>query len=64
MLHTRSLADLSTAELITTAGSVVVVANDSGIDGAAGAISTMLENAGFTVGTATNGVEPRVESIV
>jgi hypothetical protein len=59
-----SLADLSGADLVVTAGSVVVVANDSGVDGAAGAMTTTLENAGFAVGTATNGVEPRAESIV
>jgi hypothetical protein len=65
-----TLAELSgaesdtTADLVATAGSVVVVANDSGVDGAAGAMTTTLENAGFEVGTATNGVEPRVDSIV
>lgn len=60
----RTLADLTGAESITTAGSVVVVANDSGVDGAAGSMTTTLENTGFEVGTATNGVEPRAESIV
>lgn len=60
----RTLADLNGADLVVTAGSVVVVANDSGVDGAAGAMTTTLENAGFAVGTATNGVEPRAESIV
>jgi len=59
-----TLVELNGAESVTNAGSVVVVANDSGVDGAAGAMTTTLENAGFAVGAATNGVEPRAESIV
>jgi hypothetical protein len=59
-----TLADLGGAEMVTTAGSVVVVANDSGVDGAAGAMTTTLENAGFVVGTPTNGVEQRGESLI
>ncbi len=60
----RTLAEITGAESVTTAGSVVVVANDSGVDGAAGAMTATLENAGFAVGTPTNGVEQRAESIV
>ena len=60
----RTLAEVTGAETVTTAGSVVVVANESGVDGAAGAMTTTLENAGFAVGTPTNGVEQRTESIV
>lgn len=60
----RTLDDLNGEEVITTAGSVVVVANDSGVDGAAGSMTTTLENAGFAMGTPTNGVEQRAESIV
>jgi len=60
----RTLADLGGAEAVATSASVVVVANDSGIDGAADTMTTTLENAGFEVGTPTNGVEQRAESIV
>ncbi|NOX31214.1 MAG: LytR C-terminal domain-containing protein [Actinobacteria bacterium] len=60
----RTLADLGGADAVTTSGSVVVVANDSGVDGAAGTMTTTLENAGFVVGEPTDGVEQRAESIV
>jgi len=49
---------------VDTSGSTIVVANDSGVDGAAGAMSDELESAGFAVGTPTNGVEPRADSVV
>lgn len=60
----RTLDELSGGPAVETSGSTVVVANDSGVDGAAGAMTTTLENAGFTMGEPTNGVEPRAESIV
>jgi hypothetical protein len=60
----RTLADLGGVEAVATSGSVVVVANDSGVNGAAGAMTTTLEKAGFEMGTPTDGVEQRAESIV
>jgi hypothetical protein len=60
----RTLDELSGEEVIETNGSVVVVANDSGVNGAAGDMTTTLENAGFTMGEPTNGVEQRADSIV
>lgn len=60
----RTLADLGGADAVTTSSSVVVVANDSGVDGAAGTMTTTLEDAGFVVGEPTDGVEQRAESIV
>lgn len=60
----RTLEELEGAGAVETSGSVVVVANDAGVDGAAGAMSTELELAGFEVGTPTNGLEQRAESIV
>ena len=43
---------------------MIVVANTSGVSGSAGRMSAQLESAGFTVGTATNGIEQRADSIV
>ncbi|MDX2379014.1 MAG: LytR C-terminal domain-containing protein [Acidimicrobiia bacterium] len=60
----RTLDELSGEAVIETAGSIIVVANDSGINGAAGEMATTLENAGFAVGEPTNGTEARTESIV
>lgn len=60
----RTLDEMSGADALETNGSVVVVANDSGVNGAAGDMTTTLENAGFTVGEPTNGVEPRADSVV
>jgi flavodoxin len=54
----------SEVEPVETAGSTVVVANDSGVNGAAGAMTDELKDAGFTMGAPTNGVEPRADSIV
>jgi hypothetical protein len=60
----RTLDELTGESSVENAGSVVVVANDSGVDGAAGAMTDTLESAGFTMGEPTNGVEPRADSIV
>lgn len=60
----RTLDELAGATAVETSGSVVVVANSAGVDGAAGAMTADLELAGFAVGTPTNGLEPRAESIV
>ncbi len=60
----RTLDELAGATAVETSGSVVVVANDAGVDGAAGAMTADLELAGFAVGTPTNGLEARAESIV
>jgi hypothetical protein len=60
----RTLDELAGATAVETSGSVVVVANAAGVDGAAGAMTADLELAGFAVGTPTNGLEPRAESIV
>lgn len=60
----RTLDELEGGGAVETAGSVVVVANAAGIDGAAGAMSAELEFAGFDVGTATNGTGQRARSIV
>ena len=43
-----------TTAVITTDGATVVVANASGVGGAAGSYSTLLKTAGFTTGKATN----------
>jgi hypothetical protein len=60
----RTLEELEVSGAVGTSGSVVVVANDAGVDGAAGAMSTELELAGFDVGTPTNGIEDRADSVV
>jgi hypothetical protein len=60
----RTLDELSGTDALETNGSVVVVANDSGVNGAAGDMAVTLENAGFTVGEPTNGLEPRADSVV
>lgn len=60
----RTLDELTGESSVATAGSVVVVANDSGVEGAAGAMTTALGNAGFTMGEPTNGLEQRADSIV
>ncbi len=63
----RTLAELSGAdapEPIENAGSVVVVANASGIDGSAGQMTDELVAVGFETGTPTNGIEQRAASIV
>lgn len=60
----RTLEQLAGSEEIANSGSTVVVANTSGISGAAGRMTATLEDAGFTVGEATNGVDQRAESIV
>jgi hypothetical protein len=57
-------ADTTGGTTAETAGATRGGPNDSGVDGAAGAMSEELEAAGFTVGTPTNGVEPRADSIV
>jgi hypothetical protein len=63
-LDELSGAPASTDTAVDTSGSTIVVANDSGVDGAAGSMTDELEAAGFTVGTPTNGVEPRTDSVV
>lgn len=60
----RTLDELTGESSVATAGSVVVVANDSGVEGAAGTMTTTLGNAGFTMGEPTNGVEARADSII
>lgn len=65
-------ADQTIAELsgepslsdVETNGLVIVVANVSGVSGSAGRMVTRLEDAGFTVGTPTNGVVQLAESVV
>ena len=51
----RTLDELSNAVSIETEGSVVVVANTSGVSGSAGRMAAQLDRAGFEVGEATNG---------
>ncbi len=58
------LSGSSGADDVETNGLVVVVANVSGVSGSAGRMSTSLENAGFTVGDATNGVLQLTDSVV
>lgn len=68
----KSIAELSggaesaaeDVQQVVNAGSVVVVANGSGIGGSAGAMTTQLEAAGFTVGTPTNSTAQASESVV
>lgn len=64
----RTLEELSGGGAATpdvdAAGAVVIVANASGVEGSAGRMTESLEQAGFTVGTATNATEQRAESIV
>lgn len=49
---------------VDTNGLEIVVANVSGVSGSAGRMVTRLEDAGFTVGTPTNGVVQLAESVV
>jgi flavodoxin len=60
----RTLDELSGGGTVETSGSVVVVANAAGVDGAAGAMSAELEFAGFEVGAPTNATVQRARSIV
>ena len=60
----RTLDELTTAVSVETAGSVIVVANTSGVSGSAGRMTAQLDRAGFETGEATNGVEQRADSIV
>jgi hypothetical protein len=49
---------------VETNGLTIVVANASGVSGSAGRMSTTLDNAGFTVGEATNAVVQLADSVV
>jgi hypothetical protein len=60
----RTLEELAGAGSVETSGSVVVVANAAGVDGAAGEMSAELEFAGFEVGAPTNATVQRARSIV
>ena len=53
----------STTAALVTAGATVVVANASGVGGAAGQFTTSLQAVGFTMGTATNaaGADQRLD---
>jgi flavodoxin len=57
-------ADADSAVAVDAGGSVVVVANVSGVGGSAGAMTDELESAGFEVGAATNGTEDLETSVV
>src|SRR3954447_15133847 len=48
----------STTAALTTTGATVVVANASGVGGAAGQFTTALQSVGFTLGKPTNAVAP------
>jgi hypothetical protein len=52
----------TTTLALVTEGAIVVVANASGINGAAGRLSDRLAAAGFTTGTATNSTEGQLET--
>jgi hypothetical protein len=66
----KSITELSGASAaadvdpVANSGSTVVVANGSGISGAAGRMSDDLEAAGFTMGTPTNSTAEASESVV
>lgn len=68
----KSIAELSgvavtvdiDVDAIANSGSTVVVANGSGVSGSAGRMSSLLEAAGFTVGTPTNSTAQASESVV
>ncbi len=49
---------------VANEGSTVVVANGSGVSGSAGRMSSLLEAAGFTVGTPTNSTAQASESVI
>lgn len=51
-------------EAVETNGSTVVVANASGVSGSAGRMTDQLEQAGITVGEATNGVVQLADTVV
>jgi LytR cell envelope-related transcriptional attenuator len=53
----------STTTPLVVSGATVVVANASGVGGAAGQYTTALQSVGFTIGTATNaaGAEQRID---
>jgi len=55
---TSSTPGPSTTAPLTTTGATVVVANASGVGGAAGQYTTALQSVGFTMGKATNAVAP------
>jgi len=63
---TTTLAPATTTTLapldLVTEGATVVVANASGIDGAAGRMTDALAEVGFTTGTATNSSEGPLET--
>lgn len=48
--------------VLVTEGAVVVVANASGVDGAAGRMTDALAEVGFSTGTATNSSEGQIET--
>lgn len=56
--------DGESATPVESNGLTIVVANASGIDGSAGRLTTRLENAGFTLGTATDGVVSLDDTVV
>jgi hypothetical protein len=49
---------------VANVGATLVVANCSGVSGSAGRMSSLLEAAGFTVGTPTNSTAQASESVV
>jgi hypothetical protein len=68
----KSIAELSgvtvavaaDVDAVANEGSTVVVANGSGVSGSAGRMSSLLEAAGFTVGTPTNSTAQASESVI
>jgi hypothetical protein len=54
----------TTVPPIVTEGATVVVANASGVDGAAGVLTTALSGKNFTLAQATNGSERREATVV